>query len=78
MSSRDKPVNVKLTPEEIALLVNTLSIAKSLFQSSAKISIDGGDRETFNELINRVNACNIFIDRLVKNIEIGEPSDTMH
>ena len=74
-----KIVNVTLTAEELALLINTLSIARAVFQNSAEVSINNNDRETHDKLIERVNTCSLFINKLIKNIEIGEPhSKTQH
>jgi len=80
MSDKDnKFINVSLTPNELSALINTLSVAKAVFQNSAEVSINNNDRETFDKLIARVNTCSIFIDRLVRNVEIGEPnSKTQH
>ncbi len=74
-----KFINVPLTADELAALINTLSVARAVFQNSAEVSINNNDRETFDRLIARVNACDVFIDRLVRNVEIGEPrSKTQH
>lgn len=78
MGDDKKVLNIQLTPEEITLLINTLSIAKHLFQTSADISEEKGDFETSKQLSSRVNLCKIFIDRFVKNIKIGEPTDDTH
>lgn len=78
VSSEKKTLTVQLTPEELTLLINTLSIAKHLFRTSAEISEEKGDLETSDQLKSRVNLCKIFIDRFVKDIEIGEPTDDTH
>jgi len=75
---KEKTINIQLSAEELAALVNTLSIAKHLFQNSATQSLNKGDQKTCDQLKSRVDICNIFIDRFIKNINIGEPLNNIH
>ena len=79
MSKKKDTININLSAEELASLVNTLAIAKAIFENSAEISYNNGDQDTYDKFTHRADICDLFIEKLVKNIDIGEPaSDTHH
>lgn len=71
-------ISVHMSGEELAALINTLSFAKAVFEKSAQMTLKSGDADSAEQLNERAHACTMFIDRLLKNMEIGEPSSTYH
>jgi hypothetical protein len=76
--SKKSGVTVHMGTEELALLVNTLSFAKAIFEKSAAATLKAGDAESAELLNVRAQSCTIFINNLLKNAEIGEPDETFH
>ena len=78
MSKKDG-IGVTLSTEELAALINTLSFARAVFEQSMQKVAEDGDIESAKQLQERVETCSIFIDVLIKNMHIGEPTnDTLH
>lgn len=77
-NGKKSSITVHMGNEELAALINTLSFAKAVFEKSAQMTLKGGDVESAEQLNERANACTIFINKLLTNIEIGEPNETFH
>lgn len=71
-------VSIHMDSKELASLINTLNFAKAVFEKSAQMTLDTGDIESAEQLNHKAHACTIFINKLLKNMEIGEPNETFH
>lgn len=73
---KKKGIDISLDTKELAALINTLSFARAVFQQSVERVTEEGDMESARQLQDRADTCMIFIDILIKNMNIGDPPST--
>lgn len=63
-----------LSKEELTVLVNLMNICSKTFEALALKSAQDNDNESFNTFVNRQKLANIYINRFVSSLNMGEPN----